>query len=575
MGALGIQGIPIDDERREANRIKAQQPILAIIGNPPYKRLEEGENETLVGRWIDELWDDLKAPVREAGQGGQLNTFPEFSVAFWRWAMWKLFEAEGAPQHGVVAFITNRKFLTGWPYAGLRKMMRERFDRIEIIDLRGDVRAGPRGDVDGDTGVFNIQVGTAITLAIADGSKEAGSLANVSYYDSWSIGKFSRSSKLDWLVGGSERGTLDNPVRILRDDIEDFRPKPFENGQWVNLRETFLFSKSGMKSGDDPTFVAVDPHTLQHKVHAFLATRPGREYDANNLKGLSYRPFDRRIFYNDMPLLNRPGPAMQAAWGEQNVGLYAMPSGTGAGPAVWCHGELPDYHAFRGSYGGYAFPLHDRRRGAAVSNLSPNLLASLAEAYGVVVQPADVFDAILALLSAQSYTRRFAEDLEDVFPHVPFPADHAVLMQAAEIGREIRAVETFARPPGLAFLTAAFCRLEAAPDTDDVIGAAVRRNNEVTLCPDGRGRFSGLPDAVWDFSVSGYRVLPRWIEGRRGLPANRALLREFRDVAGRIAELIHWFHRADLVLEAVLANTLTREELGFPPAGGPAEDGDA
>ena len=47
-------------------------------------------------------------------------------------------------------------------------------------------------------------------------------------------------------------------------------------------------------------------------------------------------------------------------------------------------------------------------------------------------------------------------------------------------------------------------------------------------------------------------MLPRWIEGRRGLPANRALLREFRDVAGRIAELIHWFHRADLVLEAVL-----------------------
>ena len=45
----------------EANRIKTEQPILAIIGNPPYRRLEEGENETLVGRWMDELWDDLKA----------------------------------------------------------------------------------------------------------------------------------------------------------------------------------------------------------------------------------------------------------------------------------------------------------------------------------------------------------------------------------------------------------------------------------------------------------------------------------------------------------------------------------
>ena len=68
--------------------------------------------------------------VREAGQGGQLNTFPEFAVAFWRWAICKLCEAENAPERGVVAVITNRKLLTGWPYAGLRHMMRQRCERI-------------------------------------------------------------------------------------------------------------------------------------------------------------------------------------------------------------------------------------------------------------------------------------------------------------------------------------------------------------------------------------------------------------------------------------------------------------
>jgi hypothetical protein len=89
---------------------------------------------------MDELWDDLKEPVRDAGWANQLNTFPELSVAFWRWAIWKIFESEGAPGCGVVAFISNRTFLAGKPYAGLRKMLRERFDRIEIIDLRGDTR---------------------------------------------------------------------------------------------------------------------------------------------------------------------------------------------------------------------------------------------------------------------------------------------------------------------------------------------------------------------------------------------------------------------------------------------------
>jgi hypothetical protein len=48
------------------------------------------------------------------------------------------------------------------------------------------------------------------------------------------------------------------------------------------------------------------------------------------------------------------------------------------------------------------------------------------------------------------------------------------------------------------------------------------------------------------------------------LPANLALMRELRGVAARIAELIHWFDAADLVLDATLGDTLTRAELGFP-----------
>ena len=117
-----------------------------------------------------------------------------------------MFESEGAPRRGVVAFISNRTFLAGKPYAGLRKMLRERFDHIEIIDLRGDMRRGERAGVDGDQGVFNIQVGTAITLAIADGSRAEGALADVSYIDSWAEERFSRRAKLDWLREGSETG---------------------------------------------------------------------------------------------------------------------------------------------------------------------------------------------------------------------------------------------------------------------------------------------------------------------------------------------------------------------------------
>jgi hypothetical protein len=559
VGSLGMAGIPIDEERERANEIKAREQILAIIGNPPYKRLAKGENETLVGRWMDELWQDLKDPVSDAGKGGELKTFPEFSAAFWRWSMWKLFEAENAPKKGVVAFITNRKYLTGWPYAGLRKMMRERFDRLEIIDLRGDVRAGVRGDVERDQGVFNIQVGTAICIAIADGSKESGALAEVRYTDSWEAELFSKKAKLDWLEGLQDSGIADSHVPVDRPLLDDFRPEPFQEGNWVSIREAFSFSKSGMKSGDDDVFVSVDVSALPAQVQPLLAPRDDPEFKPAKVRKLSYRPLDNRHFYNDLSLLNRPGPEMQRAWGAANVGLYTMPSGVGLGPAAWCHGDLPDYHGFSGR-GGYAFPLRDRRGGPNAYNLNPEILTALAEAYGEAVSPEDLFDAILALLSATDYSVRFAEDLEDTFPHIPFPADPALFHRAVAIGREIRALESFAREPAAAFRFKEFCRLRS--EAGGPVGLTQGDGGEWFFCADGTGKFDGLPARVWEFAVSGYRVLKRWVDAREGLDGP-TYWPQFRDVAARIHELLHWFDQADLVLAEVLEDTLSREELGL------------
>ena len=562
---FGFYGAAIAAERNEAERIRSKQEVLAIIGNPPYRRLLEGEDESLVGRWMnDEVWDDLKAPVRDAGQGGQLNTFPELSVAFWRWAIWKLFEADNAPQRGVVAFITNRKFLTGWPYAGLRKMLRERFDRIEVVDLRGDLRRGERAGLESDGGVFNIQVGVAITLAIADGSKAKGTLAEVTYNDAWAHAHLSRKAKLGWLGAGAKTGELNGGVEVGRDALEDMRPTPFYNGQLMSLREAFRFAKSGMKSGDDPSFVSVNREALIITVTPHILVRTDPTYLPKLEQPISYRPLDKRWFFNDRALLNRPGPELQRVWGESNVGLYAMPSGTSGGPAVWCHGLLPDYHAFRGNYGGYAFPLYDRRPVKASSNVRGELVAALTAAYGGdggAVTPEAVFDVILCLLSASTYTTRFAEDLEDVFPHVPFPAEREVFDRAAALGAEIRAVETFARPPGVAFTKGA-ARVITAPK-GKLAGALEPKEGVLVLCADGSGKVGPVPPAVWRFAVSGYRVLPRWLAAREGVEVDESFTKALRDIVGRIGELVDLFAKADAILEATLAEPLSRAALGL------------
>jgi predicted helicase len=341
------------------------------------------------------------------------------------------------------------------------------------------------------------------------------------------------------------------------------RPKPFQNREWLDLREIFVFSKSGMKSGNDPVFASASRDSLRSKVSRFLRARRNIDYDQSLETYYCYRPLDRRWFYNDLRMLNRPGPELQKAWGANNIGLYAIPTGTGAGPAVWCYGLFPDYHAFRGSYGGYAFPLHDRRPDVNSPNVSPDLLQSLSRAYGEAVAAEDVFDAILCLLSATSYSLRFAEDLEDVFPHVPFPGRPERFHESVRVGREIRAVETFGREPDATDRGEDFVRVETQPRGS--VAEVQFGAGEITLCDDGSGRIVAIPQAVWDFAVSGYRVVPRWLQARVGLDADFALVQEFRDICARVAELIVLFEQADVVLETVLNETLSREALGLEP----------
>jgi hypothetical protein len=581
-GQLGYVADGIRNERHEANRIKSEQPILAIIGNPPYRRLEEGENRTLVGKWMDEHWKDLKEPVSAAGKGNQLNTFPELSVAFWRWTIWKLFESPNAPQRGVVAMITNRKFLTGWPYAGLRQMMRQRFDRIEIIDLRGDGRRGARAGVESDQNVFNIQVGVCITLAIADGSKAGGALASILYRDAWASDIATRRDKLKWLSEASDLGQIPDMVEVDRELLEDFRPTPFQNGEWVGLNGFFVLAVGGLQTKRDVFIYSASRTVLAQRIRHFIDANDMESaamfhdsrdrlwhaakavpFSQNFISEVAYRPLDRRFLYNQHLYGDFLRPELQNAWGNQNVCLYAMPGGTGEGPAVWCHGLLPDYHAFRGR-GGYAFPLFDRRLGPDAFNLNPGLVASLRAAYGEDVVEQDIFDAILCLLSATSYSHRFAEDLEDVFPHVPFPARLDVFREAARMGRRIRAVETFSRPPQAQYTAEGICRIADQPRGN--VAAVTFFDGGFTLCDDGSGRVTGIPQAVWDFAVSGYALLPRWLNGRIGLPADFALMREMRDICGRIGELIDLFNEADTVLFATLESTLSRAALGLESA---------
>jgi type ISP restriction-modification system protein len=178
----------------------------------------------------------------------------------------------------------------------------------------------------------------------------------------------------DWLMTRAESGTQSNPVAVRRGLLEDMRPKPFQDGEWLSLASCFVFRRSGVQTKRDHFVYSCGRDLLIERLtefsrlsdelakEAFAGTsaRPWNVARAQPIvedlvRRISYRPFDVRWLYNHPRFIDRPRPELQEVWGANNVCLYALPGGTGAGPAVWCYGLLPDYHAFRGSYGGTPF----------------------------------------------------------------------------------------------------------------------------------------------------------------------------------------------------------------------------
>ena len=585
---LDFIGAPVEDERRAADAVKSGRPILAIFGNPPYRRLKRGEVATLVGPWMNDLWEDLKRPVRDAGFGRSLNPFPDLYIAFWRWALWRLFEAPGAAGRGVVSFVTNRGFLAGRAFGGLRQMLRERFDRIEIVDLRGDNRGALPVGADTDENVFHIETGVCVTTAWSTGSREGKPPAEVRYVDCWTEGAYRRTEKLALLTTWAADPPSVPFRALLGEGMDRLKPTGFAGQNWPALDEVLLFRSNGIVTYRDDFSYATTRVSLEDRIRMFLRTAPERAaevfkesagskvgpahstpFDTAAVQAAGYRPFDQRLIYNKTGYVDRPRPALQAAWGLANLCLIAPEDGAGRGPAVWCHGALPDQHAFRGSYGGWVFPLHRHAGGDGASFIHPNAINGLEGVFATPQEPQTIFDAILALLSASSYTTRFAADLEDDFPHIPFPSDAGVFREAAAIGATIRGLQTFSALPAPAYRTARLTGTAsgltlAVPSPSRAFLPDGTGNGAVLLLADRSLRISGVTERTWNFEVSGYRVLYRWLAAREGEALDTALLRGILDLVWRVTELYHLCDAADSVLAKAVAGSLSRSDLGLP-----------
>jgi predicted helicase len=164
--------------------------ITVIVGNPPYNVGQKSENENNPNRKYTEVDERIRATYAKDSKATNKNSLSDMYVKFFRWASDRL---EG--RDGIVCFVSNNSFVDQLAFDGMRKHLAQDFERIDHIDLHGNVRRNPK--LSGTThNVFGIQVGVGVTLAV----KKQGASRRLRYLrvpEMWRKGK-----KLDFLTEG-------------------------------------------------------------------------------------------------------------------------------------------------------------------------------------------------------------------------------------------------------------------------------------------------------------------------------------------------------------------------------------
>ncbi len=155
-----------EEERKKADQVKQEAPILVILGNPPYN----GFAGVTIGeeRDLTNAYRSVKRVRKPEGQG--LN---DLYVRFFRMAERRIVAKN--ERRGIVCFISNYSWLDGLSFTGMREQYLDAFDIIRIDCLNGDKYKTGKTTPDGkpDPSIFStehnregIQVGTAIATLV-------------------------------------------------------------------------------------------------------------------------------------------------------------------------------------------------------------------------------------------------------------------------------------------------------------------------------------------------------------------------------------------------------------------------
>jgi len=542
---------PIAASRKSANKMKATEPVVVVIGNPPYRERAKGhggfvEHGAPNTQWEQPLLDEF----REPGNGRSEYVLSNLYVYFWRWATWKVFDAHPGNTDGVVCFITTSGYLRGPGFAGMRRYLREHAAEGWVIDCTPE---GHQPDV--STRIFGgVQQPVCIGIFVRRADTDQTTPATIHYraVHGKQVDKFASLGAMqldgpEWepVPNGWSAPFLPAGAAVWDESpsLGDLMPwqspgvKPNRTWVYAPLASTLLerwrvltqaegsLKASLMHEDSDCNLTRVKPPLPGF---ATITTPLGEERgQCVSPVPVAYRSFDVQTLIPDSRVLDRPRAELWRVRSDDQIFVAEPHSQVGlSGPGLTFGGHILDNDYYKGSAAGRVLPLY-AGTDTSIPNLAPGLLTVLSIRLNFEVTAEEFLSYVAAVTSHSAFTERFAEDLRTPGIRVPLTADAGVWADAVELGQQVLWLHTRgqrcvapekgrpAGPPDVTDPTRRALVTVAIPDTAETYPDEMTYDHGTQTLFVGEGQVTPVAAAVVGYGVSGMNVLRKWFGYRR------------------------------------------------------------
>ena len=556
----------LEEEARGAKDIKDNQPIMCVIGNPPYNANSKNKD-----KWILDLMDDYKKEPNTEDKLDEDNILPLNNdyVKFIRMAQ-NMVEKKGEgakkEREGVVGMITGHGFLEGPTFRGMRWNLMNSFDEIYVLDLHGN-----NVKETGENVFANITTGVSILIAWKKKRAEGADkpLAKVFRGDLFGT----REEKFKALRTGSLDSGLFNK-------IEPCAGKYYFTAQDCTLLEEyetgFAINKfmpknsNGIKTHRDNLVFDIDEQKLHDRIETFydISKTPKKIKDKFNIKETdawsiskaretsvfnedlikpcAFRPFDARALYYSPDLIDRDRrDVMRHYLEDKNVGLlfrrghesiHSAPvfcTKTISGGRAW---SARKERSIESSAPLYLYTKQIKEKGQDKMKLKMERSVNMDEGIRKVIEdiatdakhgkPDEyaIFDYIYGILHAPDYREHYGEFLKTEFPCIPYPKTPAEFWYLSSVGTKLRDLH-------LMDTTKIKFDLKAYPfkgKGDCKVATPYFDNKRAFI--NKTQYFDNVPESAWNSFIGGYQPAQEWLNNRKKEILNLKNLKHYQRI---------------------------------------------